>query len=68
MDYRVVTRTAGIKKLRSEPNGAVLIDELALSRHEVYRVGNTTRTLGVPSDMGEILGVYYQSAQKLAVT
>lgn len=40
-------RTAIIKKLRSEAKRRGLeFEEIALTRHDAYRVGNTTRTLG----------------------
>ena len=40
-------RTAVIKKLKTEAKRRGLeFDEIALTRHDAYRVGNTTRTLG----------------------
>lgn len=48
-------RTAVIKKLRTEAKRRGLgFEEIALTRHDAYRVGNTTRTLGRHREIDDV--------------
>nr|WP_120492049.1 ribonuclease PH [Corynebacterium lactis] len=48
-------RTAVIKKLRAEAKRRGLeFEEIALTRHDAYRVGNTTRTLGRHREIDDV--------------
>lgn len=48
-------RTAAIKKLRAEAKRRGLeFEEIALTRHDAYRVGNTTRTLGRHREIDDV--------------
>ncbi|WP_306592721.1 ribonuclease PH [Corynebacterium striatum] len=48
-------RNAVIKKLKAEAKRRGLeFEEIALSRHDAYRVGNTTRTLGRRREIDDV--------------
>lgn len=48
-------RNAGIKKLKAEAKRRGLeFEEIALSRHDAYRVGSTTRTLGRHREIDDV--------------
>ena len=48
-------RAAVIKKLKAEAKRRGLeFEEIALTRHDAYRVGNTTRTLGRHREIDDV--------------
>lgn len=61
-------RAAVIKKLKAEAKRRGLeFEEIALTRHDAYRVGNTTRTLGRHREIDDVTAKKFfdQFAQEL---
>ncbi|MCQ9347541.1 ribonuclease PH [Corynebacterium phoceense] len=61
-------RAAVIKKLKAEAKRRGLeFEEIALTRHDAYRVGNTTRTLGRHREIDDVTAKKFfgQCAQEL---
>lgn len=61
-------RNAVIKKLKAEAKRRGLeFEEIALSRHDAYRVGSTTRTLGRHREIDDVTAKKFfdQYAQEL---
>ena len=61
-------RAAVIKKLKAEAKRRGLeFEEIALTRHDAYRVGNTTRTLGRHREIDDVTAKKFcdQVAQEL---
>lgn len=61
-------RTAVIKKLKSEAKRRGLeFEEISLTRHDAYRIGNTTRTLGRHREIDDVTArkFFDQYAQEL---